>query len=467
MKRILLFSLLLVLAASVPMGNARAQAQVAGPIYIVQSGDYLSSIAGQFGVGLQALLEANGLDSTTVIQPGERLIIPGLDGITGVISTQIVALGETLPVLALQTGLSQDAIIRLNHLVNLDRVFAGEELVITKQEQPTPASLTWGYGRAVSLTVGAPLLAVAAAEGRNPWEILAQNGLPSMADTVPGQSILLASTTGDIPLRAWTDPLHAIVFRDFPLTQGSTSEISIMAEGVSSAEGLLGKSPLRFQPSTNGLVALQGIDVDAVPATLPFQIRVTLAGGHESSFQQDVLMKAGDFRTLHEQLVVPEETVDQKAVDAENAVMAELVAPVTPERYWSGAFTPPSSRGISSYFGDHRIYNGGALSSTHHGVDYFGIPTDGIMVPAAGKVVFTGPMVVCGNATVVDHGWGVYSRFCHQSKFEVGVGEVVVQGQEIGKVGTTGRANGPHLHWELWVNGVNVEPLTWLQTAFP
>ena len=72
-----------------------------------------------------------------------------------------------------------------------------------------------------------------------------------------------------------------------------------------------------------------------------------------------------------------------------------------------------------------------------------------------------------GYATIIDHGWGVYSGFWHQSEIRVNVGDVVTPGQVIGLVGSTGRSTGPHLHWELWVGGVQVDPLQWVQESFP
>ena len=86
---------------------------------------------------------------------------------------------------------------------------------------------------------------------------------------------------------------------------------------------------------------------------------------------------------------------------------------------------------------------------------------------APGVVVFAGWMDVRGNATMIDHGWGVYSAYLHQSEFKVKVGDKVETGQVIGLVGGTGRAGGPHLHFEILVGDVPVNPLDWLQQAYP
>ncbi|RIK48923.1 MAG: peptidase M23, partial [Chloroflexi bacterium] len=82
-------------------------------------------------------------------------------------------------------------------------------------------------------------------------------------------------------------------------------------------------------------------------------------------------------------------------------------------------------------------------------------------------VAFAGPWTVRGNATVIDHGWGVYSGIWHQSKIDVQVGQSVNKGDVIGLVGGTGRVTGAHLHWELWVNGIQVDPLDWLNQTYP
>src|SRR4030066_387714 len=87
---------------------------------------------------------------------------------------------------------------------------------------------------------------------------------------------------------------------------------------------------------------------------------------------------------------------------------------------------------------------------------------DPIYAAASGVVVFADTLTVRGKATMIDHGWGVYTAYMHQSKIYVSVGEHVDKGQLIGLVGNTGRVEGPHLHFEVLVGGVEVNPLDWL-----
>ena len=68
---------------------------------------------------------------------------------------------------------------------------------------------------------------------------------------------------------------------------------------------------------------------------------------------------------------------------------------------------------------------------------------------------------------MIDHGWGVYTSYSHQSQLLLSAGQTVKRGDTIGLIGSTGRSVGPHLHWEVIVNSVYVNPVTWLSTQFP
>jgi murein DD-endopeptidase MepM/ murein hydrolase activator NlpD len=89
------------------------------------------------------------------------------------------------------------------------------------------------------------------------------------------------------------------------------------------------------------------------------------------------------------------------------------------------------------------------------------------MAPAPGRVVLAEMLKVRGNTTIIDHGWGIFTAYLHQSEIQVSVGDRVETGQIIGLVGGTGRVTGPHLHWEVWVGGVPVDPIEWTERAFP
>jgi murein DD-endopeptidase MepM/ murein hydrolase activator NlpD len=200
-------------------------------------------------------------------------------------------------------------------------------------------------------------------------------------------------------------------------------------------------------------------------------VETTLPDGSKQSFEQMVLVTSGNYYS--EELYVPAETVDPTVTEPENQNILAITQPSTPVKFWNGIFTSPAvyPDQYTSRYGTRRTYYGTGTDLTiegfHTGLDFAGGEGLQIFAPAPGKVVFAAPLTVRGNATIIDHGWGIYSGFWHQSQIAVNVGDMVEQGQVIGLVGGTGRVTGAHLHWEVWVNGVQVNPLEWLNQAYP
>lgn len=115
----------------------------------------------------------------------------------------------------------------------------------------------------------------------------------------------------------------------------------------------------------------------------------------------------------------------------------------------------PLGAHINSYYG----YRWGKM---HTGIDLAGDTGDPYVAAAAGKVVSAGWAGSYGNCIVIDHGNGIMTRYAHSSKLLVSVGQSVSKGQTIGLVGSTGNTTGPHLHFEVIINGDTVNPLNYL-----
>lgn len=122
----------------------------------------------------------------------------------------------------------------------------------------------------------------------------------------------------------------------------------------------------------------------------------------------------------------------------------------------SGVLSWPVSGGISSGYG----YRGGEF---HAGIDITAGRGAPVRAAAGGRVVEAGWGGGYGNTVVIDHGNGLATRYAHLSSISVRVGEAVGSGEVIGSVGSTGRATGPHLHFEVMVNGSRVNPLNYLR----
>ncbi len=259
-----------------------------------------------------------------------------------------------------------------------------------------------------------------------------------------------------------------------PLVQGKTAVIRMQGgEGLELDGELIDHQLHFFEDQPGNYVALQGIHALLEPGFYPLTLRGTTPSGATFAFSQRVYVRAGDYG--FETLVVPPETIDPAVTQPEDELWYSLPVEYTPERMWQGSLAKPVSSATgedcySSYFGNRRSYNGSPYNYFHTGLDFcynYTVEVNEIRAPADGVVIYTGELTVRGNATMIDHGWGVYTGYMHQTKILVEPGEHVEAGQVIGIVGETGRVSGPHLHLEVWVGGVQVDPLDWLESSYP
>ena len=137
-----------------------------------------------------------------------------------------------------------------------------------------------------------------------------------------------------------------------------------------------------------------------------------------------------------------------------------------PLQLWQGLFVWPHVGNITSPFGGSRDYNDGH-NSPHGGVDISGEAGAPVIAAASGRVALAAALRVRGNAVILDHGLGVYSGYYHLSEILVQEGQQVAQGEIIGRLGNTGLSTGAHLHWEMSVGGVLVNPLEWTTRQIP
>lgn len=117
---------------------------------------------------------------------------------------------------------------------------------------------------------------------------------------------------------------------------------------------------------------------------------------------------------------------------------------------------------ISSRFGDRESPFDTAINEFHEGLDISAPLGSPILASAEGVVTIAGRYADLGNCVAIDHGYGFVSRYGHMSEITVHAGQRVKAGQKIGRVGSTGRSTGPHLHYEVAVNGAKVDPLRYL-----
>jgi murein DD-endopeptidase MepM/ murein hydrolase activator NlpD len=123
---------------------------------------------------------------------------------------------------------------------------------------------------------------------------------------------------------------------------------------------------------------------------------------------------------------------------------------------------PTQAQMVTSSYGVRRDPFTGQVAF-HPGIDFIGSYGQAIMAAASGKVVFAGQRNGYGNCVEIDHGNGILTRYGHLSGFVAHAGETVARGQEIARMGSTGRSTGTHLHFEVRVDGRAVNPRPFLE----
>ncbi len=464
-------ALLLAISCFFPwMTGLTQQVQPSGPVYIVQDGDSLWAIAARFGVAVTDLQSANGITDPNQLRVGDQLTIPGLEGVEGTLVTASIPYGETLRSLSRRYQVPEEFLIRINRLTNPNDLYAGYSFIL-----PEPATLPETSERD-SLQPGQSLLELSALHGVNPWSILNTNNLSGASAAVPGDILRVGRSAEDGP-GGLPGYIQGVELDSFSILQGKTAEVSISSAADLTLGGSLLEHVLRFYPDQgNSMTALQGVHAMTVPGIYPLEIQGELTDGRKFSFMQMVPVQSIDY-PYDQPLSVDPATIDPAVTRPEDAQWSALTESSTPDKYWDGVFKLPSPLDVnyclqsgdcwSSSYGNRRSYNGSAYLYFHTGLDIVGKTGTDIYAPADGQVVFAGPLTVRGNATMIDHGRGIYSGYMHQSEILVKPGDLIKAGQLIGRVGGTGRVQGPHLHWEIWVGGIQVNPIDWLERSYP
>ena len=219
--------------------------------------------------------------------------------------------------------------------------------------------------------------------------------------------------------------------------------------------------------SVPSFVGLIGVDLQDAPGMHELVLDIVSAAGHRRLSYNVLVIKE---KRAVQRLTLPKDKVDLDEdslirVKAEQAQIRAVLEAVSERRLWASDFLRPVEGPITGAFGRQRIINGQA-KNPHNGED--------IAAPLGADVVAMNDGVVCltpehffsGKGVFVDHGLGLYSMYFHLSEVSVKEGEVVRRGQVLGKVGASGRATGPHLHWGVNLNGARVDPLSLIKLTF-
>ena len=420
------------------------------PTYLVRPGDTLASIAARFGTDTMTLQHLNALQDPRLLYPGQTLQLPVQPGGTAHSWTPyFTMLGDSLDALAQSAGLAWEEAARGNHLLNPSLLRVGQTLYLP---EATPARVIAAvsaddtrlamalrydllYGAALRLNPH-PLYAGAlfllpgdGASPRLPYPIVALN--MTAQPVARGQTVVLTLETA-IPATC------TFTFQD--VTESCTTHNAGQATDL---YAFIGVPPLLDPGAYDVTLHIQNED-HAVDVTLPL---VVTSGRYD-----------------YERLDLPADRqvlLDPALSEHERVKVASLRSVRSMERLWEFPFRYPVQGAVTSYYGSRRSYGYG-FGSYHAGTDFRVEIGDPVYAPASGVVILAEPLVVRGRAILIDHGWGIVTGYWHLSRIDVTVGQSVTQGEIIGAVGNTGLSTGPHLHWELWVNGISVSALQWV-----
>jgi len=218
--------------------------------------------------------------------------------------------------------------------------------------------------------------------------------------------------------------------------------------------------PLSLAPGEQQITVTPGAGANAGPG--PGIRSSATAAGSTMSIPFTVGAKA----YTEQRLRVAPGKVDLSAADAGRAaserarILAAIATYSSPNPPTLRLMQPVPGRRSSS-FGLRRVFNG-EPRNPHTGMDIAAPAGTPILTAAAGTVVDTGDYFFNGNTVIVDHGGGLLTMYCHLSHIGVTIGQHLAAGEELGKVGMTGRVTGPHLHYGVILNQVFVDPALFL-----
>lgn len=253
------------------------------------------------------------------------------------------------------------------------------------------------------------------------------------------------------------------------IPQGKMGLVHVYGSNIQEVRGTFIGASVSFYPTSVGSwVGFLAVDMEIQPGAQSLDISV-LQTDNQTPIQlnQPINVVWGSFD--YQDIPIPynlESLLDPELNAYDFDTLARVYRRITPERLFTDFMQPVPGPAISA-FGGIRNYNNGTLRGRHTGSDYRAVTGTPIGAASEGRVIFAAHLPIHGNHIVVDHGWGILTGYSHMSEIFVVPGQLVRQGDTIGLVGATGRVQGPHLHFEVTVNGYWIDPVQFLDFQIP
>ena len=387
--------------------------------------------------------------------------------------TYVVQSGDTLYEIAQSFGMTVDALMAANDIADRALIVTGQKLIIPSSEPKAEPADTGDPGATPNVRVhpvraGDNLFGLAFRYGTTIWALRETNQLNRLGLLWSGQELTIPPPTAST---AHTPSFPEIRTSPDPMLPGRTMVIEVQGQAELDLEGEFLEEDLVFVEEEGRQWALLGVDALTPPGDYTLALTVVEPdSGDLLALRETLIITPAKFSTYN--VPVPadrQNLLDPDLSRKERKVLNQVFGQVSEKRLWDGLFDLPLEGGprTTAPFGQRRSYGGGPVTSYHSGHDYgadTGVP---VLAPITGTVVLAEPLQVRGKVVILDHGLGVFTGFWHLSQIDVEVGQAVGQGEQVGLVGNTGLSTGPHLHWEMRVHNVPVNPIQWTRQVFP
>lgn len=214
-------------------------------------------------------------------------------------------------------------------------------------------------------------------------------------------------------------------------------------------------------PTESGAACLLGTDVELPAGDYPVTVAVVDQRGGTSFYHTALVVRRTsrpeEHLTLPKDMVEPVDPAILKRIGNERRMLMKIFERQDRPALWKN-FLLPVSDPVSSPFGLRRILNG-KPRSPHAGIDFRSSRGTPIRAAADGIAVFVGDLFYTGKTVILDHGEGLYTLYAHLEVMDCRPGKRLVAGDVLGRVGSSGRSTGPHLHWGSKLRGDRIDPM--------